>query len=163
MIFVPGAKRASAAGASRFGAGKVPPELGFTVRVALRLTELYVAVIVAGVVVVTVLLVAVALALVAPAGTVKLAGTVATDVLLLERVTTAPPDGAGAVRVTVACEVAPPVTIAGLSVIEDSEAGAPFFVTVRVADLEALPTSALIVTTVSLVTVDVVTVKVAEV
>ena len=163
MILVPGAKRASAAGASRFGAGRVPPELGFTVRVAVRLTELYVAVIVAVVVVVTVLLVTVAFALVAPAGMVKLAGTVATDVLLLESAITAPPDDAGEVRVTVACEVAPPVTIAGLSEIEESEAGAPFLVTVRVADLEALPTSALIVTIVSLVTVDVVTVKLAEV
>jgi len=40
VILVPGAKRASAAGASRLGAGSVPPELGFTVKVALRLTEL---------------------------------------------------------------------------------------------------------------------------
>ena len=160
---MPGAKRASAAGASRFGAGRVPPELGFTVSVALRLTELYLAVIVAVVAVVTVLLVTVAWALVAPAGTVKLVGTVATEVLPLKRVITAPPDGAGPVRVTVACEVVPPVTIVGLSVSEEREAGAPFFVTVSVADLEALPTSALIVTTVSLVTVDVVTVNVAEV
>ena len=40
VMFVPGAKRASAAGASNEGAGNVPPELGFTVKVALRLTEL---------------------------------------------------------------------------------------------------------------------------
>jgi hypothetical protein len=141
----------------------VPPEVGFTVRVALRLTELYVAVIVVVVVVVTVLLVTVALALVAPEGMVTVAGTVAAVVLLLERPTTAPPDGAGAVRVTVACEVAPPVTDAGLSVIEESEGDAPFLVTVRLADLDALPTRALIVTTRSLVTVDVVTVKLADV
>jgi hypothetical protein len=40
-------------------------------------------------------------ALVAPAGTVTLAGTVATAVLLLDRVTTVPPDGAGLFNVTV--------------------------------------------------------------
>jgi len=163
VTFVPGVKRASAAGASRLGAGRLPPELGFTVKIALRLTELYVAVIVVVVVVVTVLLVAVALALVAPAGMVTLAGTVAPEVLLLDRLTTAPPEGAAAVKVTVTCEVPPPVTVVGLSAIDESEAGVPFFVTVRLADLEALPTSALIVITVSVVTVDVVTVKLAEV
>ena len=42
----------------------------------------------------------------APAGTVRLAGTVAAAVLLLVSDTTAPPAGAGAVRVTVAERVA---------------------------------------------------------
>ena len=115
------------------------------------------------VVLVTVLLVTVALALVAPAGIVMLAGTVAAEVLLLERVMIAPPAGAAAVRVTVACEVAPPVTEVGLSVIDESEAGAPFLVTVRVADFDAAPTSALIVTTVSFVTDVVVTAKLADI
>jgi len=111
----------------------------------------------------TVLLVTVAFALVAPAGMVTFAGTVAAAVLLLERATTAPPEGAGAVRVTVACEVAPPVTDVGLRVIEESEAAPPSLVTVRLADFDELPTSALIVTTTSLVTVDVVTMKLADV
>ena len=64
---------------------------------------------------VTVAVVTVNVALVAPAGTVTLAGTVAT-VALAESVTTAPPDGAALVSVTVPCEVPPPVTLAGLSV-----------------------------------------------
>ena len=85
------------------------------------------------VLVVTVLLVAVKLALAAPALTVTLAGTVAALVLLLERVTTAPPAGAPLVKVTVPCELTPPATVVGLSVIDDSEAGAGCGVTVSVA------------------------------
>src|SRR5262249_29953534 len=57
--------------------------------------------------------------LVAPASTVTLAGTVARLVLLLERVTTAPPAGAGALRVTVPCEEFPPTTLVGFSVREE--------------------------------------------
>ena len=45
---------------------------------------------------------------VAPAGTVRLAGTVAAAVLLLVSDTRAPPDGAAAVSVTVAVLAAPP-------------------------------------------------------
>ena len=56
---------------------------------------------------------------VAPAATVTLAGTVATDVLLLERVTTAPPVGAGPLRVTVPVEEVPPVTLVGFRVTEE--------------------------------------------
>ena len=62
-------------------------------------------------------------ALVAPAAMVTLAGTVAALVLALERATTAPPLGAALVRVTVPCEVLPPVTLVGLSVREDKLAG----------------------------------------
>jgi len=57
-------------------------------------------------------------ALVFPAGTVMLDGTVATDVLLLESVTIAPPEGAAAVRVTVPVELFPPLTVVGLRVSE---------------------------------------------
>jgi hypothetical protein len=57
-------------------------------------------------------------ALVFPAGTVTLDGTVATEVLLLESVTTAPPEGAAAVRVTVPVELFPPLTVVGLRVSE---------------------------------------------
>lgn len=57
-------------------------------------------------------------ALVAPAGTVRLAGTVATPVLLLERETVAPPLGAGALNVTSPEEADPPVTLLGVRLRE---------------------------------------------
>lgn len=53
---------------------------------------------------------------VAPAGTVMFEGTVATFVLLLKRLITAPPEGAGALSVTVPVEFNPPLTLAGLRV-----------------------------------------------
>jgi hypothetical protein len=58
-------------------------------------------------------------ALVAPAGTVTLAGTVATAVSPLDEVTVAPPEGAGALRVTVPAKLVPPWTLAGLRVNEE--------------------------------------------
>jgi len=58
-------------------------------------------------------------ALVAPPGTVRLAGTLAT-VLLLERVMRTPPLGAGISSVTVPEEGLPPVTDAGFSANEES-------------------------------------------
>jgi hypothetical protein len=45
-----------------------------------------------------------------PSGTVTLAGTVATDALLLSRFTTLPPAGAGEARVTVPVEGEGPTT-----------------------------------------------------
>jgi hypothetical protein len=59
-------------------------------------------------------------ALLAPAGTVTLAGTVAIDLLLLESVTTAPPLGAVPLRVTRPLDGTPPLTVVGLNVTEDS-------------------------------------------
>jgi hypothetical protein len=62
----------------------------------------------------TVLVVTENVAVVDPAGTVTLgAATCATPVLLLERLTTAPPVGAGPLRVTVPVEELPPVTETG--------------------------------------------------
>ena len=80
---------------------------------------------------VTGLLVTVKVAVVAPAGTVTFAGTVAAAVLLLDRVTTAPAAGAGPFNVTVPVDGVPPITEVGLSVTELRVAA----VTVRVAVL----------------------------
>jgi hypothetical protein len=67
---------------------------------------------------VTVRVVTVKAAPVAPAGTVTLAGTVATAELLLERETTAPPLGACALSVTLPVERDPPLTLVGFSLSE---------------------------------------------
>src|SRR6267143_172197 len=69
------------------------------------------------------------LALVPPAGTVTLEGTVAALVLLLESVTCPPPAGAGAFSVTVPVEELPPVTLARLTVSDETIGG----ITVSVA------------------------------
>jgi hypothetical protein len=58
-------------------------------------------------------------ALVFPAATVTLEGTVATDVLLLVSVTTAPPEGAAELRVTVPVELFLPLTLVGFRVSEE--------------------------------------------
>src|SRR5207249_11329792 len=68
---------------------------------------------------VTALVLTVNVALVAPAVTVTLEGTIATDVSLLESATCAPPDGAGPLSVTVPVEESPPVTLVGLNASED--------------------------------------------
>jgi hypothetical protein len=59
--------------------------------------------------------VTVKVALVFPAATVTLDGTVATVVALLERVNTAPADGAGPEIVTVPVEGVPPFTVVGFN------------------------------------------------
>jgi hypothetical protein len=67
---------------------------------------------------VTVRVVTLKAAPVAPAGTVTLAGTVATAELLLEREMTAPPLRAGPLSVTLPVEGNPPLTLVGFSVSE---------------------------------------------
>src|SRR5262245_8767252 len=115
---------------------------GFTVSVADCVTPPADAEIVTGVVAVTAAVVTVKVALEVPAATVTLAGTEATPVLLLDSVTTVPPAGAGALRVTVPWEVLPPVTVAGLSVSDARAAagGAPGS-TQSVADMTENTTS----------------------
>ncbi len=71
---------------------------------------------------VTLLVLTVNVALLAPAATVTLKGTVAAAVLPLERETAAPPLGAGPLSVTVPVEGDPPITLIGLSAIEESVA-----------------------------------------
>ena len=70
--------------------------------------------------VVTDVVLTVNVALKAPAGTVTLPGSVAAPVLLLDSVTTAPPEGAALVNVAVPCDDVPPATLAGLSAIPAS-------------------------------------------
>ena len=62
-------------------------------------------------------------AVVALAAIVTLAGTRAAAVLLLDRVTTAPPTGAGPFSVTVPIEEFPPLTEIGFPVMEFNVAG----------------------------------------
>jgi hypothetical protein len=54
------------------------------------------------------------LAEMAPSGTVTLAGTLAAP-WLLESITTAPPAGAALLRVSVPCDVCPPITFVGFN------------------------------------------------
>ena len=81
---------------------------------------------------VTACVLTVKLALVDPAGMVTVAGTLAA-LLLLESATCAPPDGAAALSVTVPVDDwAPPLTLVGFSVSEETVTGGS--VTVSEAD-----------------------------
>src|SRR4051812_7437505 len=95
---------------------------GATVSVACWLTPLELAVIVAAVVAVTAVVVTGIDADHAPAGTVKVEGTLAAGELL-ERLSTIPPAGAGPCRSTQAVTGVPPLTAAGVSWSDFSAAG----------------------------------------
>jgi hypothetical protein len=64
-------------------------------------------------------------ALVAPEAMLTLAGTAAAAVLLLDRVTTIPDDGAAALSVTVPCDGLLPITVVGFIVNELSAVPLP--------------------------------------
>jgi hypothetical protein len=86
------------------------------------------------------------LALVCPAATVTLAGTIAAA-LLLDNVTTVPPVGAAAVSVTVPVELAPPLTVLGLSATEEgtgvTDCPLPLYTFSSAADVQGLPPTSL--------------------
>jgi hypothetical protein len=112
-----------------------PPAAGFTVSVPVRVTPPAEPEMVTDADVATVLDVTVNVPLVAPAAMVMLVGTVAAVVLLLDTVTTVPPDGAAAESVAVPCAFAlPPVTLVGEIDSDDSVGvdGAPCALTVSV-------------------------------
>jgi hypothetical protein len=108
----------------------------------------------------TTLVVTAKIAVVAFAATVTLAGTCAAAVLLLERLTTTPPLGAGLLSVTVAVDDVPPRTGFGFS---ESEVTAATAVMVRFEDTVLPPYVADITTFVVPATTFVFTVNVAVV
>ena len=111
---------ASAVGEISVGAvGVVDDVGGFTVSAAVRVTPPKTAETVAEVEAVTAVVVTVKLTLLAPAGTVTLAGT-AVAPELSESDTTAPPLGAAPLKVTVPVEALPPVTLVGLRLKAES-------------------------------------------
>src|SRR5262245_27378822 len=141
-MFVPGAKRASAAGLISDGAGRpgvgeaggvgeggggvgeaggVGEGGGGAPAVTVRFAEVVVsknAVIVTDVLFPTANVVIVKLADVWPPGTLTMPGARATFALLVARVTEIPPAGAGALRNTVPVALVPPSTLAGVIVID---------------------------------------------
>jgi hypothetical protein len=117
-----------------------------TARVAVSVTPPADAEILTEVELLTLLVETVKVALWPPAGTVTLAGTVATPLLLLASVTTVPPAGASSVSITVPCEVLPPLTEIGLSAKEAMVTGEGGGFTLSVADSVALPAEAVMVT-----------------
>src|SRR6266705_3596221 len=108
----------------------------------------------------TALVLIVKVALLLPAGTITLEDTLAAP-LLLESITCAPPAGAGPLSVTVPVDdCAPPVTLVGFKVSEET-VGRCGGITVSEADRLTPPKDAEMVTVVEVVTVLVLTVKVA--
>jgi hypothetical protein len=101
--------------------------------------------------------VTVKVAVVAPAGTVTVAGTVAAAVLLDVNATDIPPVGAALPRVTIPVEGVPPTTVVGLSETAVTTGG----LTVRVAVWFDEPSVAVIVEVVAVATAVEATVKVA--
>jgi hypothetical protein len=87
----------------------------FTVKVAVRVTPPLLAEMTALRFVEPAIVLMVKFELVAPAGTVTLAGTVAADVLSLASEMVRPPAGAALLSVTVPVDETPPVTVAGFS------------------------------------------------
>ena len=81
----------------------------------------------------TVIVAILKVAVVLPPGTVTVEGTAALPALLLDKLTTNPPVGAGAVSVTVPTEVLPPRTIVGFRERAESSA-AGWGLTVKFAD-----------------------------
>lgn len=97
-------------------------EAAFTVKVAVWVLP-QVAEIVTGVGVETADVDTIKVAVFLPAATVTLAGGHAADGLLVPSVTTAPPLGAGPLRVTVPVDETPPSTVAGLRPSDDTTGG----------------------------------------
>ena len=141
------------------GSGK---GVGFTVSDADRVTPPKVPMMVTAVDVKTGLVLTVNVALVAPAGTITLAGTRAAEVLLLDSATCAPPAGAGPLNVTVPVDEFPPTTLVGFNVNEEGVgAGEGTGVTVSEADTPTPPYAAEIATAVDALTTLVLTANVA--
>ena len=109
---------------------------GFTVNAAVRVSAPSVAETVADVAVVTAVVVTLKLALVAPAGTVTLAGVEAA-VELSARDTTTPPLGAAPVNVTVPVDELPPTTVVGFNESAESVAAGGGGFTASVAERDA--------------------------
>ena len=109
---------------------------GVTVSTADLVTPLKDAEIVTAVEAVTGLVPTVKLAPKAPAGTITQTGTVATQGLLLESVTVAPPAGAAPFRVTVPYEGIHPGTLVGFRLSEDTDVAST--ITVSAADFVTL-------------------------
>lgn len=105
-------------------AGGGGADAGVTVSVAARLVPLYDPVSVTLVFAATALVVTPKLALLAPAATVTLAGTPATAGLLLARATTAPPEGAAALKLAVPVAEVGPTTLVGFTDTADKLATA---------------------------------------